>query len=103
MNVCRRPKRLDLEPFATPSLILRQHINLGIHMSCCHNYYVATEGNEGVFSVDIASISFGHGVFQEAGEHARGLGMNRVALFTDKKLGSLPYVALVRELSLIHI
>jgi alcohol dehydrogenase class IV len=66
-------------------------------MSCCHNYYVATEGNEGVFSVDIASISFGHGVLQEAGEHARGLGMNRVALFTDKKLGSLPYVALVRE------
>ena len=31
-------------------------------MSCCHNYYVTTEGNESVFSVDISSITFGHGV-----------------------------------------
>jgi alcohol dehydrogenase class IV len=66
-------------------------------MSCCHNYYVATEGRESVFSVDISSITFGHGVLGEAGEHARGLGMSRVALFTDKKLGSLPYVAQVRD------
>ena len=36
-------------------------------MSCCHNYYVATEGNESVFSVDISSITFGHGVLKEAG------------------------------------
>ena len=62
-------------------------------MSCCHNYYVATEGNESVFSVDISSINFGHGVLKEAGEHARTLGMSRVALFTDKTLRSLPYVS----------
>jgi len=61
-------------------------------MSCCHNYYVTTEGNESIFSVDISSINFGHGVLKEAGEHARALGMNRVALFTDKTLRALPYV-----------
>jgi len=66
-------------------------------MSCCHNYYVPTEGNEGIFSVDISSISFGHGVLSEAGAHARALGMKRVALFTDKNLASLPYVGTVRD------
>lgn len=64
-------------------------------MSCCHNYYVPTEGHENVFAVDISSISFGHGVLREVGEHAKALGMNRVALFTDKTLVSLPYVATV--------
>ncbi len=66
-------------------------------MSCCHNYYVTTEGRESVFSVDISSISFGHGVLQEAGEHARALGMHRIALFTDKTIGSLPCVTQVRD------
>ena len=62
-------------------------------MSCCHNYYVTTEGNESIFAVDISSIHFGHGVLREAGEHARGLAMTRVALFTDKTLRRLPYVS----------
>jgi len=66
-------------------------------MSCCHNYYLATEGHENVFSVDVASISFGHGVLKEAGEQAKTLGMTRVALFTDKTLASLPYVGQVRD------
>lgn len=66
-------------------------------MSCCHNYYVATEGHENVFSVDISSITFGHGVLKEAGEHAKTLGMKRVALFTDQTLVNLPYVAQVRD------
>jgi len=64
-------------------------------MSCCHNYYVTTDGRESVFSVDISSINFGHGVLNEAGEQARALGMGRVALFTDKTLRSLPYVSRV--------
>lgn len=59
-------------------------------MSCCHHYYLPGDGNESVFSVDISSISFGHGVLREAGEHARALGMTRVALFTDKRVGALP-------------
>ena len=66
-------------------------------MSCCHNYYVSTEGKESVFSVDISSISFGHGALKEAGEQAKALGMSRVALFTDKTLRSLPCVAQVRS------
>src|ERR1035437_5396326 len=66
-------------------------------MSCCHNYYAVTEGHEKVFSVDISSITFGHGVLKETGEHAKSLGMKRVELFTDKTLISLPYVAQVRD------
>jgi len=66
-------------------------------MSCCHNYFEVTEGHEQVFSVDISSISFGHGVLAEAGDHAKALGMTRVALFTDQTLVNLPYVAQVRD------
>ncbi len=61
-------------------------------MACCH-YYAITEGRESVFSVDISSISFGPGVLREAGEQARALGMTRVALFTDKRVGALPQFA----------
>ncbi|MDD5029853.1 MAG: iron-containing alcohol dehydrogenase [Rhodoferax sp.] len=66
-------------------------------MSCCHHYFDVTEGHEGIFSVDISSISFGHGVLKEAGHHAKALGMTRVALFTDVRLAQLPYVAQVRN------
>ena len=66
-------------------------------MTCCHNYYVASEGKESAFSVDVASITFGHGVLREAGDHARELGMSRVALFTDRRLAELPYVGQVRD------
>jgi alcohol dehydrogenase class IV len=66
-------------------------------MSCCHNYFEVTEGHEHVFSVDISAISFGHGVLAEAGEHAKALGMTRAALFTDRTLVNLPYVAQVRD------
>jgi alcohol dehydrogenase class IV len=54
-----------------------------------------SEGNESAFAIDISSITFGHGVLKEAGEHARGLGMTRVALFTDATMARLPYVAQV--------
>ena len=67
-------------------------------MSCCHHhYYQPTEGMENVFSVDVASISFGYGVLREAGEQARALGMTRVALFTDKTLRALPYVGQITD------
>lgn len=65
-------------------------------MSCCHTQYAVTEGHEQIFSVDISAISFGHGVLEETGEHAKALGMTRVALFTDQTLVNLPYVAEVR-------
>ena len=65
-------------------------------MSCCHTQYAVTKGHEHIFSVDISAISFGHGVLKESGEHAKALGMTRVALFTDHTLANLPYVAEVR-------
>ncbi len=66
-------------------------------MACCHHYYQLAEGNEAAFAIDVSSITFGHGVLKEAGEHARALGMTRVALFTDATLAALPYVAQVRD------
>jgi alcohol dehydrogenase class IV len=66
-------------------------------MACCHHYYPLAEGNESAFAIDVSSITFGHGVLQEAGEHARALGMTRVALFTDRTLAALPYVGQVRD------
>jgi alcohol dehydrogenase class IV len=66
-------------------------------MACCHHYYLLAEGNESAFAIDVSSIAFGHGVLREAGEHARALGMTRVALFTDKAVGALPCVAEVTE------
>src|SRR5207253_11508206 len=61
-------------------------------MTCCH-YYAIAEGRESAFSVDVASISFGPGVLKEVGEHARSLGMKRVALFTDPRVKNLECVA----------
>jgi alcohol dehydrogenase class IV len=61
-------------------------------MTCCH-YYAIAEDHESAFSVDLSSIVFGPGVLKEAGEHARALGMKRAALFTDKRVGALEYVA----------
>ncbi|HEY6865247.1 MAG TPA: iron-containing alcohol dehydrogenase, partial [Burkholderiales bacterium] len=61
-------------------------------MTCCH-YYAITDDHESAFSVDIASISFGPGVLKEVGDHARALGMKRVAFFTDKRVGNLECVA----------
>ena len=40
-------------------------------MACCHHYYMLAEGNEAAFAIDVSSITFGHGVLKEAGEHAR--------------------------------
>ncbi len=61
-------------------------------MTCCH-YYAISEGHESAFAVDISSISFGPGVLNEVGEHARALGMKHAALFTDKRVGALECVA----------
>ncbi len=69
-------------------------------MGCCH-YYALAEGKESAFSVDISSIVFGPGVLAELGEHAKALGMTRVALFTDKRVGLLPFFASARD-SLRH-
>jgi hydroxyacid-oxoacid transhydrogenase len=61
-------------------------------MGCCH-YYAISEGRESAFAVDISAIVFGPGVLKEAGAHARALGMQRAALFTDRRVGALEFVA----------
>ena len=66
-------------------------------MSCCHQYFVPTEGGDTAFSVDISSITVGPGVLREAGEHAKALGLKRVALFTDHRISALPFYAVVRD------
>jgi alcohol dehydrogenase class IV len=65
-------------------------------VGCCH-YYALAEGRESAFSIDISSIVFGPGVLKELGEHAKALGMARVALYTDKRIGALPFFAEARD------
>lgn len=59
-------------------------------MSCCH-HYLPTEGGENAFSVDTTAITFGRGCLGEAGALADELGMQRIALFTDKWLTATPH------------
>jgi hydroxyacid-oxoacid transhydrogenase len=61
-------------------------------LGCCH-YYEFTEGRESVFAVDPSAIRFGAGVLQEVGHDARGLGLKRIALYTDRVVTQLHIVA----------
>src|SRR5574337_80658 len=65
-------------------------------MGCCH-YYAFTDGGDAAFTVDMAAITFGAGCLAEAGDHARALGMNRVALFTDRGVARFPHVERVAK------
>lgn len=63
-------------------------------MGCCHHYALTPEG-ERAFAVDVSAITFGPGCLAEAGDHARNLGLQRVAVFTDARLAALPHVEVV--------
>jgi hydroxyacid-oxoacid transhydrogenase len=68
--------------------------------TCCRYYGLQElEGHEGdaSFSVEVNHFTFGPGCLREAGSHARALGMKRVALYTDKTVRDLPYVATVKR------
>ncbi len=65
-------------------------------MACCH-YYGHTAGGDTAFAVDMSAITYGAGCLAEAGDHARALGMRRVALFTDASLAALEPVAVVKQ------
>lgn len=56
-------------------------------MACCH--YVPVEGGESAFSVDRNAITFGHGVLEEVRPWARALGLSRVAVMTDPRVGTI--------------
>ena len=47
------------------------------------NYYTHKPGCDHVFSVEAPKIKFGRGSLQEVGDDAKGLGMSRVAVYTD--------------------
>ncbi|MEM7226556.1 MAG: hydroxyacid-oxoacid transhydrogenase [Pseudomonadota bacterium] len=64
-------------------------------MACCH-YYAPAEGGDEAFSVDSSAITFGPGVLAEAGDHAKALGITRIALMTDRGLAATPHVETVR-------
>ncbi len=60
-------------------------------MGCCH-YFALEQGGDSAFSVDASTIVFGRGVLGEVGDHAYGLGLKRVAVFTDKRLAALEHL-----------
>lgn len=49
------------------------------------------------FSIDGTSVTFGAGCLSEAGDHARALGIRRIALMTDKRLAGLEQVDRVKR------
>ena len=65
-------------------------------MTCWH-YYAAAAGGESAFAIEAPRIVFGKGALAETGDHARALGMKRVALFTDAHLAQTPHVEAVRK------
>ncbi|MDH3475315.1 MAG: iron-containing alcohol dehydrogenase [Rhodospirillales bacterium] len=65
-------------------------------MGCCH-YYAPSAGGDEAFAVDLSAITFGKGVLREAGDHARALGLERIALVTDKRLAKSEHVAAVKK------
>jgi len=65
-------------------------------MPCCHADFTFTEESDRSFTVGMPTFTFGAGCLAEAGEHARELGLKRVALFTDPTLRDSQHVATVR-------
>ncbi|MCP4979821.1 MAG: iron-containing alcohol dehydrogenase [Gammaproteobacteria bacterium] len=49
------------------------------------------------FTIAIPKVTFGRACLQEAGARARGLGMNRIALFTDPFIHDSAYLATVLD------
>ena len=64
-------------------------------MPCCHADFALTEDSDKAFTIGMPTFTFGAGCLAEAGEHARELGLTRVALFTDAALRDSPHVATV--------
>src|SRR5256886_6728443 len=64
-------------------------------MPCCHADFALIENSDRAFTVGMPTFTFGAGCLAEAGEHARELGVSRVALFTDATLSPSAHVAAV--------
>lgn len=64
-------------------------------MGCCHAYFAGSGIGDDAFTIDASRLTFGVGCLKEAGDHARALGMTRVAVYTDKRVRELPPLATV--------
>jgi hydroxyacid-oxoacid transhydrogenase len=61
-------------------------------MGCCHHYFSNTPEGDDAFVIDASRIVFGAGCLKEAGDHAKGLGLRRIGVFTDPSVRRFPYV-----------
>jgi alcohol dehydrogenase class IV len=66
-------------------------------MSCCHADFAFTDSSDRAFSIGMPTFTFGAGCLAEAGDHARELGLKRVALFTDRRLRTSVHFATVSD------
>ena len=64
-------------------------------MAC--QYFAPCDHGANSFTIAIPKVTFGRGTLSEVGERAMGLGMTRVALFTDSYLENSPFVASVKQ------
>jgi hydroxyacid-oxoacid transhydrogenase len=62
-------------------------------MAGCRHEFLAEAGHESVFTIESSRIVAGRGAIEELGEHVRALGGSRVAVFTDPRVGGLPFFA----------
>ncbi len=62
------------------------------HAAPCHHHHTTAAGGDTSFAMDASAVVFGRGSLAELGDHARALGLARVALFTDPRLAAAPFV-----------
>jgi alcohol dehydrogenase class IV len=60
-------------------------------LGACRHAFTASLDGDACFSLDASSLVFGRGAIREVGDHAAALGMRRVALFTDPRVGALEF------------
>ncbi|MDB4945636.1 MAG: alcohol dehydrogenase [Labilithrix sp.] len=67
-------------------------------MACAHAW-LTEAGGDGIFSIDASQVVFGRGALVEAGDHVRSVAPDarRIALFTDRWVGALEHVAIVKR------
>ena len=52
-------------------------------------YFAPADSGDNTVSVDSTSVKFGPGALREVGHDAKGMGMTRVGLYTDRNVARL--------------
>jgi hydroxyacid-oxoacid transhydrogenase len=68
-----------------------------LFMHCCAYYNLTGHEGDPSFTVDVNQFTFGRGALNEVGDHAKALGMKRVAIMTDPTVAKLPVLAQVKN------